>query len=184
MTKINPSQAKPGTPAPVPSAEPAEKELLLQVNVTGLEGLLTKHLFAFKLPASLLPKLDEAIARAVEDLPKVETVIGRPPRKLIVVAVNKADPTFTGGENAFDLGEVISLPLVVEFFNSIPNDKTSPGAIDYYTDRSKPFEKYGYTFRTVEDFKKQLDGPTKRDIQEIFDAHCALQKASRKDLFE
>lgn len=171
------------TSSPVPPAEPEGEELMFQVQVTG-QDLLTKHLFAFKLPSALLTKFEDAVAELVEGLPKIKTVIGRPPRKLIVVAVNKADPTYLGGEYSFDLGEVVSLPQVVEFFNSNPGDKTSPGAIDYYTDRGLSFEKYGYTFRSVESFKKDLDGPAKRDFQAVFEAHCALQKEGRRELFE
>jgi hypothetical protein len=141
-------------------------------------GLLSP-VFTFKLPVEQWSKLEEAITEAVEELPEAKTEIGRPSTKLIVTAINKQDKDYKGGENALDLGEVISVPELVSWFNVDPDDKTSAPLLRYYLKRHQPFEKYGYTLHSLEDFKRNLNGPVKKDFYAVAEAHCAWAKANR-----
>jgi hypothetical protein len=169
--------AKPVT-APVP-AEPAPgRESSLLIFVLDANGLLSP-LFTFKLPEEQISRLEEGISKVVEELPEVKTVVGRPPIKLIVTAINKQDPDYRGGEFALELGETLTIPELVSWFRSAPDDRSSSPHIRYYLNQRKPFEKYGYTVRALEDFKRDLNGPVKKDFYAVAEAHCAWAKANR-----
>jgi hypothetical protein len=181
MTKIE-NKNSPAKPAPVPSAEPVRDSRLF-IQCIDSNGVLSNR-FTFLLPEAQLEQLEGKIAELVEELPVAKTEVGRPPTKLIVTAVNKADRTYRGGENSLDLGEVISVPDLVAWFNVDPDDKTSAPLLRYYLKRHQPFEKYGYTLEALEDFKRKLDGPAKRDFYSIAEAHAAWAKENHCELLQ
>jgi hypothetical protein len=172
-------QAKPAqTPATVQAETVPSKLSSVLLFVLDANGLLSP-LFTFKLPEEQISRLEEGITQVVEELPDVKTEIGRPATKLIVTRIDKQDKEFRGGEDALDLGEVISVPELVSWFNSNPDDRTSAPLLRYYLKRHQPFVKYGYTVRALDDFKRDLNGPAKQDFYPVAEAHCAWAKANR-----
>lgn len=178
MTRVD--NKAPAKPAPVSSAEPAPSTALFLIQVIHGSGLPENRL-TFRLPEAQLAQFEEKILEFVEELPDVKTEVGRPPVQLIVTAVNKADKTYRGGEWALELGEIISVPDLVSWFNSDPDDKTNASLLRYYLKRHQPFEKYGYTVRALDDFKKSLDGPAKRDYYTIAEANAAWAKSNHRE---
>lgn len=170
--------SKPATAAP--QAEPPERKIVVLVQV--LDGLKLANIGAIDLPASQLERVVEAIESIAETSPEISVQVGRPGSRLIVTAVDKEDPEFLGtSENKLDLGEVITVPEASAFLSQL--QPTSTQLIRYYLKQStaKAFKKFGYTFRDVSDFKKELAGPSGKHLHTIAEANIAWAQANRRE---
>lgn len=164
----NPTAKAALAPAPVPSAEPEDKALILFQVLVGGKVVSTR---SFETVFSLTPRFEDSLDKVSDELPLAVKSIGRPGTRMVVAKVDKSDPDFVGREEAYDVGEVVSVPEVVSFL--IERDvKTSAPLVRYYIDHGREYVKCGYTFMEMESFKKFLNGPTKKDYETLAVAHA------------
>lgn len=184
--------AKSSATTSIPTGAQAERvaefdrraKLLIQL----LDGDKLSNFGTLEISLSHLELYTEALESVASDLPKDIVQTGRPGTKLLVTAINRADPNFPvrDREDLPELGEALTVPETVDFFvkGDETGDRTSATLIRYYLKQHQPFMHRGYTFRALDDFKRDLNGPAAKDFYELANIHAEWCKANQRTPFE
>ena len=180
MIRATPLPKNPGT-STTPAA-PAEPERRIVFIMQTLDGVKLSPLGAIEIPASYLDMVVDSVKAVADSCPRSQIqLLGRPGTRLIVTNVDKEDPEFVGkSEDRPNIGEVYTVPDVVDFFTA-EQKPISAQLVRYYLKQRKPYVKCGYTFQDMEDFKRELSGPSGKHLHAIAEANIAWAQANHRE---
>lgn len=166
------------SPTSSPPAEPGKKVIVI---IQTLEGLKFTTYGTIELPASSMVLVTDALEAIADTSPEISLQVGRPGTRLLITDVDEVDPEFIGGEFKLERGEVMTVPDAVNFLSQ--RKPTSAQLLRYYLKQSpsKAFKKFGYTFRDIEDFKRELVGPSGKHLHPVAEANIAWAQANHRE---